>query len=58
MKKWVLESKYFLVANHGVCFAGAGGSIGKDSGVEAVEYGFDERMGGFEIDLPGEEGTF
>ena len=51
MKKWLLEAEDLLVADHGVCFTGPGGSIGKDSGVKAVEDSFDEGMSGFEIDL-------
>ena len=40
-----------MIADHGVGFTSAGGSVGKDSGVKPVEDSFDEGMGGFEIDL-------
>jgi hypothetical protein len=54
----VLEAESVLVADHGVGLAGAGGSVGKDGGVESVEYGFDEGVCCFEIDLNAGRGTF
>ena len=47
----ILESKGLLIADHSVGFACSSGSVGKDSGVIPIEYSFDERMCGFEIDL-------
>lgn len=47
----LLEAKGILVADHGVGLACAGGSIGEDGGIEAVENSLDEGMRGFEIDL-------
>ena len=58
MKEEVLEPKDLLIANHGVCFSSTRWSVSKDSGVEAIEYSFDERMCGFEIDLSEKLNTF
>ena len=54
----VLEAEGVLVADHRVGLAGAGGPVGEDGGVEAIEYGLDQRVCGFEIDLSGAGGTF
>lgn len=47
----VLESIGLLIAEHGVGFAGAGGPVGKNSGVEAIEDSFDEGLDSFDINL-------
>ena len=51
MKKGLLKSESLLIADHGVGLTGSCGPIGEYSGIEAVKDGFDEGMGGFEIDL-------
>lgn len=43
----LLESVDLLVSEHGVSFSGTGRAIGEACGVEAVQYGLDEFLGGF-----------
>jgi hypothetical protein len=51
----ILESIDLLVSKHGVGLSGTGGAIGKAGRVEAVQYGLDEFLGGFQIDLNRDE---
>ena len=51
IKLRVLEPIDFLVAEHGVGLARAGGPISKYSGVEAVEDGLDEALHGLGVNL-------
>ena len=47
-----------MISDHGICLPSTRGSIGKNSGIVAIQDSYDERMGGFEIDLPREVVTF
>jgi hypothetical protein len=58
VKRALLKSEGVLVSDHRIGFSGASRPVGEDGGVEAVEYGLDEGMGGFEINLNEEMLTF
>lgn len=49
--KKILESVNLLISEHSIGLTGTGGTIGKAGRVEAVEYGLDEFLSGFQIDL-------